>query len=277
MRENPPELRRLLLGAWSVALVVVCLWLGVVLWLGHVPEHWPESRAAWWSGDRIESRPLIPMRAELVSGELQVGAEVVSELGGNKVFRLRPTGAVRLGRFVDNCKTMTFSFWFRVEDPGFKSMGRKIEIASISSSPYRVQFSLLDGKLAVGHWFPEHSVPGVARSWVRTSGGEATVGPDVWHQAVWVTDAASNMLVVDGQVVVKQAVSSIPGPGFADFVLSVGPWYRRWEDSSWPVDSEVPALAQVAPDYLVDFDDVVLFDRALSGAELAALWRSRPG
>jgi signal transduction histidine kinase len=267
---RPIPWRPVLWGTWAAA---VLLWLGVAFQVGRTPEHWPSNPVGWWSGEADGHAPLWPLYTRLGWGAHP------EDQGSNVVYRLSQHTLAEFGRFTSEGNVLTWSSWVHLATPTNDPARLAFDLLSFTGPKYRMYLCVTNGHLRVEGF-----------------GVDPDIGPSVWQPKAGVT--ATNTFPLNEW----RAVGLVAGPEFLEVWMdgkrvaaSYSPATPQLEATSLQLlgQSSREALSSFGSTALflearhaqhnrlmqergetpveVFFDDVLLFDRRLSGEEIRSL------
>lgn len=243
---------------WAVWILGAGLWLVLAEGGRWRHRHWPGDPVAWCGGAATWHRPLWPVKATPLDGA------TLLTLGGNEVFRVPPNAQFRLGRWPVETETLSWAFWTQLPPHPPDATGNSFAFARLDGPRFRLQLGVQDGMIVVQvvALDPHRDrAPGL----VAFPVAKATEGH--WLHVGIVRERCRLKVYLEGRLARDETHADLlPSPHLAEFQLLAATEPRRFPSQSTPSPAD-PAL----------FDDVAVFDRMLSDAEMAALAGARPG
>ncbi len=234
---------------WYVLVAVTLAWFAWCGWLARPAAPWTQGWVAWWTGDRMGSRPLSHFFSTVDEGSEVTAAD------GNPAFRTGHASFVSLGHWGEQEDTWTWAGWVRI---------------NIASGVWPTNFVVVRTALSTSfqmHVGFEHGHPrAIFRSLVRDGNrpiwqnielaGNEAVPLGQWMHLAISTDRGLRRLVLNGAPVAEHR-------GYLDRSLAL---------ANLRLASEFYNLTpDVRPRCEVEQDDVVAFDRVVPAEELASL------
>ena len=247
MIEQPQKPRPWLRWLWWSWGLLTVTWLAAVLWWQQQPAHWPANPVAWWSGDRLENRPLWSMRA-LTEG----GAKVV-DVEGDAAFQVERNGQVKLGRWLDRGNDCSWTFWVRLPKTGQNGKMPELCFARALGPTLEMQIRQEKGRVVVTL---TEQKPHAGVMHRRIQSPPVILGH--WMHVAMIKDFSWLRLYVDGRLAAETINGAIPILYLAEFQFSLG-------------GSPTRAMEGFDDQTTAEFDDAAVFDRKLSASEVAAL------
>lgn len=261
MNANPPEsnFNHWWWRAWYVFVALALLWLGTWFWLSRPAPEWMRGWVGWWSGDREASRPLWNLKATLAAG-----AELADESGD---LAYRSTGGhVSLGHWRDKSEAWTWAGWVQVKEVPDVSGSSEVELVSArAGDEFKWQLCWRAGRviarleaLNAATTRPEDRL-----QVELVANRELPQGR--WVRLAFTSERGIHRLFADGVLVAETTTPPPTSIQLAQVALL----------SHWVQNHPERVVAGLRPKVL--FDDVVMWDRALTPGEIASWAGARRG
>jgi signal transduction histidine kinase len=236
--------------AWLVWLTLAMAWLGTWWWLARPSPSWQHGWVGWWSGDRVNARPLWNLRASLLEGA------DLTRMDGDPAYRVAGSG-VKLGMWRDKNSEWSWADWVFLERLPITKEPAEVALAGIKAgTDFLWDLLLRDGHLVASIDALRASGTDDPRTDVELRAADAL--PQArWTHLSFTSEYGVQKLFVNGKLVAEVATH----PTTSLQLASLG------------VTAHLRERVNISPEErpLVWHDDITAWDRALAPEEVAEL------